>query len=110
MGAHSLTLQRKKPAKLVWTQAWRRLHKKGLSEANLKKRRTRSTKVQRSVAGLSLDDIKKKAAQKPEFRSAQRSAALKEVKDRKKANKGKSGGRGTQSGVRAAKIPKNVKR
>lgn len=108
--AHSLTLQRKKPAKLVWTQAWRRLHKKGLSEANLKKRRTRSTKVQRSVAGFSLDDIKKKAAQKPEFRSAQRSAALKEVKDRKKANKGKSGGRGTQSGVRASKIPKNVKR
>ena len=33
--AQSLTLQRKKPAKLVWTQAWRRLHKKGLSEANL---------------------------------------------------------------------------
>ena len=58
--AQSLTLQRKKPAKLMWTQAWRRLHKKGLSEANLKKRRTRTNKVQRAVVGLSLDDIKKK--------------------------------------------------
>ncbi|KAL7428204.1 hypothetical protein ACHAXH_001815 [Discostella pseudostelligera] len=109
--AHSLTLQRKKPAKLVWTQAWRRLHKKGLSEAHLKKRRTRTNKIQRAVVGLSLDDIRKKAAQKPEFRSAQRDAALKDVKDRKKSNKAKSGaGGGNVNSVRAAKIPKNVKR
>merc|ERR1712003_116091 len=101
---------RKKPAKLVWTQAWRRLHKKGLSEANLKKRRTRARKVERAVVGLSLDDIKKKAAQKPEFRSAQRSSALKEVKDRKKSNKAKSGGKGNATSVRAPKVPKNVKR
>lgn len=95
----------------MWTQAWRRLHKKGLSEANLKKRRTRTNKVQRAVVGLSLEDIKKKAGQKSEFRSAQRDAALKEVKDRKKANKGKSGGKSAAaSGVRPAKIPKNVKR
>mmetsp|Transcript_11548 Transcript_11548/g.16569 ORF Transcript_11548/g.16569 Transcript_11548/m.16569 type:complete len:146 (+) Transcript_11548:50-487(+) len=108
--AQSLTLQRKKPAKLVWTQAWRRLHKKGITETNLKKRRTRSTKVQRAVVGLSLDDIKKKASQKPEFRSAQRDAALKEVKQRKKDNKAKSKGKGVSSGVRGPKIPKNVKR
>mmetsp|Transcript_44259 Transcript_44259/g.94220 ORF Transcript_44259/g.94220 Transcript_44259/m.94220 type:complete len:148 (+) Transcript_44259:104-547(+) len=109
--AQSLTLQRKKPAKLVWTQAWRRLHKKGLSEANLKKRRTRTNKVQRAVVGLSLDDIRKKAAQKPEFRSAQRDAALRDVKDRKKKNKATSGGKGSAaSGVRASKVPKNVKR
>jgi len=107
--AQSLTLQRKKPAKLVWTQAWRRLHKKGLSEANLKKRRTRTKKVQRGVVGLSIDDIKKKAGQKAEFRTAQRDSALKEVKDRKKAAKAKSG-KGTGSSVRALKIPKNVKR
>ncbi|KAL3826775.1 hypothetical protein ACHAXA_000601 [Cyclostephanos tholiformis] len=110
--AQSLTLQRKKPAKLMWTQAWRRLHKKGLSEANLKKRRTRTNKVQRAVVGLSLDDIKK-AAQKPEFRSAQRDAVLREVKDRKKTNKAKVGGGGAKaasSGVRAPKVPKNVNR
>jgi large subunit ribosomal protein L24e len=110
--AQSLTLQRKKPAKLMWTQAWRRLHKKGLSEANLKKRRTRTNKVQRAIVGLSLDDIKKKAAQKPEFRSAQRDAVLKEVKDRKKTTttKVKSKAAAAAGGVRAPKVPKNVKR
>lgn len=107
--AQSLTLQRKKPAKLVWTQAWRRLHKKGLSETSLKKRKTKSNKVQRAVVGLSLDDIKKKAAQKPDFRSAQRDAALKDVKERKKT-KPKSGGQAAGQGVRALKVPKNVKR
>ena len=106
--AQSLTFQRKKPAKLVWTQAWRRLHKKGLSEANLKKRRTRTNKVQRAVVGLSLDDIKKKAAQKPEFRTAQRGVALKDVKDRKKS-KGKAA-KSKDAGVFAPKQPKNVKR
>lgn len=109
--AQSLTLQRKKPAKLMWTQAWRRLHKKGLSEANLKKRRTRTNKVQRAIVGLSLDDIKKKAAQKPEFRSAQRDAVLKEVKDRKKTTTTKAKGKAAAAGgVRAPKVPKNVKR
>lgn len=109
--AQSLTLQRKKPAKLMWTQAWRRLHKKGLSEANLKKRRTRTNKVQRAIMGLSLDDIKKKAAQKPEFRSAQRDAVLKEVKDRKKTTTTKAKGKtAAVGGVRAPKVPKNVKR
>ena len=62
------------------------------------------------MVGLSLDDIRKKAAQKPEFRSAQRDAALKEVKDRKKVNKVKSGAAGNVNSVRAAKVPKNVKR
>jgi len=85
--AYSLTLQRKKPAKLVWTQAWRRLHKKVLSETTARKKSRKRSKVQRAVVGLSLDDIKKRAAQKPEFRNAQREAALIEVKTRKINNK-----------------------
>jgi len=109
--AQSLALQRKKPAKLVWTQAWRRLHKKGLSEANLKKRRTRTNKVQRAIVGLSIEDLRKKAGQKPEFRGAQRSAALRDVKERNKKAKSKGGaGKGSTSGVFAPKQPKNVKR
>ena len=110
--AHSLTLQRKKPAKLVWTQAWRRLHKKGLSETTTKKRTRRVNKVARAVVGLSLDDIKKKASVKPDVRSAQREAAIKEVKARKAAGKDKKGsskGRATGAGQRT-KMPKNVKR
>lgn len=81
--AHSLTLQRKKAAKLVWTQAWRRLHKKGIAETAAKKRTRRTNKVARAVVGASLEDIKKKAAEKSGFRSQQREAALKEVKARK---------------------------
>jgi len=111
--AYSLTIQRKKPAKLVWTQAWRRLHKKGLSETTTKKKTRKLNKVQRAVVGLSLDDIKKKASTKPDVRSAQRTAALKEVKARKSANKTKSGkqakGNGSGAGQRS-KIPKNVVR
>ena len=111
--AYSLTLQRKKPAKLVWTQAWRRLHKKGLNETTTKKRSRRVNKVSRAVVGLSLEDMKKRASVKPEVRAASREAALKEVKARKAANKAKSGGskRGNNVGAgQRTKIPKNVKR
>merc|ERR1712151_911849 len=89
--AFSLTIQRKKAAKLVWTQAWRRLHKKGITETTSKKRTRRAGKVQRAVVGASLEDIKKKAAQKNELRTAAKEAALKELKARKTANKAKSG-------------------
>jgi large subunit ribosomal protein L24e len=90
--AYGLTVQRKKAAKLVWTQAWRRLHKKGISETASKKRTRRVGKVQRAVVGASLEDIKKKAAQKSEIRKDAKEAAIKELKDRKAANKAKSGG------------------
>ena len=106
--AYSLTLQRKKPAKLVWTQAWRRLHKKGLAETTQKKRTRRVAKVARAVVGASLEDIKKKATRT----SAQREAALKEVKARKSATKDKKRAdkaRGSGAGQRT-KLPKNVKR
>ena len=104
----SLTMQRKKAAKLVWTQAWRRLHKKGLSETSAKKRTRRSNKVQRAVVGASLDEIKKKAAQKSDFRAAQRDAALKEVKQRKSANKAKSGKAAVPKTTAFQKVPKHM--
>ncbi|KAL7576290.1 hypothetical protein ACA910_018113 [Epithemia clementina (nom. ined.)] len=100
--AFSLTLQRKKAAKLVWTQAWRRLHKKGITETTSKKRTRRTGKTQRAVVGASLEDIKKKAAQKNELRTAARDAALKELKERKAANKAKTGG---AKGKTASKKP-----
>merc|ERR1712151_118972 len=88
--AYSLTIQRKKAAKLVWTQAWRRLHKKGQSETTTKKRARRTNKVQRAVVGASLEEIRKKASQKSDFRTAQRDAALKEAKAKAKAAKVKA--------------------
>lgn len=107
--AHSLTIQRKKAAKLVWTQAWRRLHKKGITETTTKKRSRRANKVQRAVVGASLDDIRKRAGEKSSVRSAQRDAALKEVKQRKAANKAKSGGKGQMpKGSGFQKVPKHM--
>ena len=107
--AFSLTMQRKKAAKLVWTQAWRRLHKKGLMETSTKKRVRRANKVQRAVVGASLEEIKKKAAQKGDFRAAQREAALKEVKQRKAANKAKSGGKAAApKATTFQKVPKHM--
>jgi large subunit ribosomal protein L24e len=110
--AYSLTIQRKKAAKLVWTQAWRRLHKKGLTENIAKKRNRRAGKVQRAVVGASLEDIKKKAAQKSDVRVAQRDAALKELKERKAANKVKSGGAKAKQigGQTFQKVPKHIKK
>ena len=106
---HSLTLQRKKAAKLVWTQAWRRLHKKGLTETTTKKRTRRTGKVQRAVVGASLEDIKKRAAQKSELRTQAREAALKELKDRKAANKAKSGKKsGKPASHSYQKVPKHM--
>jgi len=110
--AHSLTMQRKKPAKLVWTQAWRRLHKKGLSETTTKKRTRRTNKIQRAVVGASLDDIKKKASEKSGVRTAAREAALKELKQKKASNKSKSskGGAGgkAKGGSKFQKVPKHM--
>jgi len=108
--AYSLTIQRKKAAKLVWTQAWRRLHKKGLTETTTKKRNRRAGKVQRAVVGASLDDIRKKAAQKSELRASARDAALKELKKRKEANKSKSGSKGGKKPKAQTfqKVPKHM--
>lgn len=112
--AYSLIVQRKKPSKLVWTQVWRRLNKKGLSETTLKKRTRKSTKVQRAVVGASLDEIRKKASQKSDFRSAQRGAALKEAKAKAKASKVKakksSKGPAASTHIKAPKFTKKANR
>jgi len=90
------------------------LHKKGLAETTSKKRSRRAGKVQRAVVGASLDDIRKKAAQKSEIRTAQREAALKELKERKaKASAAGAKGKATgKSKVKSAqpyqKVPKHM--
>ena len=79
-----------KPAKLTWTQVWRRANKKMKSdEATIKKKR-RVFKAQRAVAGVSVEEIKKKRSEKPAARAAARDAAMREAKAR---GKKKGGGR-----------------
>lgn len=53
--------QRKKPAKLYWTLASRRLHKKLNMEANIKKRARRVVKLQRGfVGGENLEEVRER--------------------------------------------------
>merc|ERR1711957_641979 len=74
--------QKIKPVKLRWTQAWRRMNKKGKVDESGKKRTRKVQKFQKAIVGMSLDDIKKKKAQKPELRQAAKEAAAKEAKAR----------------------------
>merc|ERR1719231_460118 len=68
------------------------MHKKGRTEDASRKRTRRAQKFQRAIVGMSLEDIKKKKAQKPELRQQAKDAAAKEAKMRAQ-NKGKPAGK-----------------
>merc|ERR1719231_1353479 len=80
--AKSLFHQRIKPVKLRCTQQWRRMNKKGNTDLSSKRKIRRVQKLQKAIVGMSLEDLKKKKAQKPALRQ--------EAKDRS-AKKGTSG-------------------
>lgn len=71
-----------KPAKLTWTMAWRRLHKKDKKDEGTKQRKRRVVRVQRPIAGISAEDIAKKRSEPVKVRQAAREAAIKEAKER----------------------------
>lgn len=88
-GSKSMLLyhQKKKPAKIRWTLAWRRLNKKGTKDDGVRARKRRIQKIPRTIVGISLEDFKEKKSQKASVREAAREAALKEIKERNKAKK-----------------------
>jgi len=93
-----LLKQRKKPAKLVWTQAWRRANKKLKVEQVNRKKTKKTTRFQRAIVGASLDEIKKVRTQKSSERQVARDqkmadmkAKAKQLKEQKKAEKKKMG-------------------
>ena len=49
--------QRKKPALLRWTQAWRRHHKKANVEGTIKRKARRVVKVQRAIVGSTVEEV-----------------------------------------------------
>jgi large subunit ribosomal protein L24e len=105
----SLFHQRKKAVKITWTQAWRRFNKKTKVEEGSKRRTRKTHRVQKAIVGMSLDEIKRRRAEKPEERERKMEQAKKEVKDRqkkkvetKKAEKAK-----TKQATKTA-APKNV--
>ena len=94
----SLYHQKIKPVKLTWTQASRRFNKKTKVEDIQKKRTRKTTRVQKAVVGMSLDDIKRKRAEDTAARDKKLEATKKELKDRnvkkmqaKKQEKAKQG-------------------
>merc|ERR1712078_522264 len=98
----SLHRQRIKPVKLTWTQNWRRKNKKGKAEEAGKKRTKKSTKVQKAIVGMTLDDIKQKKSQKTELRAAAKDAVLKEHKEKAKKLADKSKADQKAKAVKAA--------
>eukprot|EP00933_Yihiella_yeosuensis_P036337 TRINITY_DN300_c0_g1_i2.p2 TRINITY_DN300_c0_g1~~TRINITY_DN300_c0_g1_i2.p2 ORF type:complete len:156 (-),score=56.40 TRINITY_DN300_c0_g1_i2:193-660(-) len=115
--ADSLFHQRIKPVKLRWTQAWRRMNKKGKVEEGGKKKTRKAAKFQKAIVGMSLDDLKKKKAQKPELRQA--AAQAKETKAKTSAKKpaakanipkgGKKDQKASKQGAAPAPAKKNLK-
>ncbi|KAI8968962.1 ribosomal protein L24e-domain-containing protein [Mycotypha africana] len=83
--AASYFLQRLNPRKVRWTQIYRRLNKKGMTEEVQKKRSRRTVKHERAVVGASWDAIRAKRNQKPDARAAARQAAISKSKEAKKA-------------------------
>jgi large subunit ribosomal protein L24e len=78
----SLYFQRIKPVKLTWTQASRKFNKKVRIEDIQKKRTRRKTRVQKSVVGMSLDDIKRKRQEDVTTRDKALEATKAELKAR----------------------------
>ncbi|KAI8975575.1 ribosomal protein L24e-domain-containing protein [Mycotypha africana] len=83
--AASYFLQRLNPRKIRWTQIYRRLNKKGMTEEVQKKRSRRTVKHERAIVGASWDAIRAKRNQKPDARAAARQAAISKSKEAKKA-------------------------
>ncbi|KFG60316.1 ribosomal protein RPL24 [Toxoplasma gondii RUB] len=104
----SLFRQKIKPVKLHWTLVWRRMNKKGGKDAVNKRRSRKATKtVQKAIVGLSLEDIKRTRAQKPETK-AKSATAVKDAKE--KSKKSKAAGVRPQSGpAQKVQIPKQQK-
>ena len=77
--AASLTMQNKKPAKLVWTQSWRIRNKKGLTDIVGKKRARKVTKIQRAFVGVDVEELKKRQSQSSAVRAKAQADALKKM-------------------------------
>lgn len=83
----SLFLQRKNPRKIAWTQVFRRMHKKGITEEVAKKRSRKTVKHQRGIVGVGADlqSILAKRNQTDAMRAQARLQAIAKAKEGKKA-------------------------
>ena len=94
-------MQRKNPRKIAWTQVYRRMHKKGITEEVAKKRSRKTFKLQRGIVGADLATIAARRSQTAQVRAAQRTAAISKAKAEKKAKEDKK----DKSKVRSIHFP-----
>ena len=104
--ARSLFHQKIKPVKLTWTQASRRFLKKLKVDDIQKKRTRRTTRVQKAVVGMSLDEIRRRRTEDGATRDKALEASKKEIRERnvKKMQTKKSVG-GKKNTAAATKAP-----
>ena len=111
--ARSLYHQKIKPVKLTWTMAWRAFNKKIKVDETAKKRSRKTTRIQKAVVGMSIEEIRRRKAETREERDKVNEAAQKEIKDRKakqlQAKKAEKAKQQKVSGKAAEKAVKNVK-
>ena len=80
--ARCLFHQKIKPVKLTWTQASRRFNKKVKIEDIQKKRTRRTTRVQKAVVGMSLDEIRRRQKEDLNARDKTIESTKKEMRER----------------------------
>jgi len=81
--ARSLFHQKIKPVKLTWNMAWRAHNKKIKVDDIQKKRSRKTTRIQKAVVGMSIEEIRRKKAESREDRDKNADTAAKDIKDRK---------------------------
>ena len=84
----SLFLQRKNPRKLAWTQVYRRMHKKGLTEESTKKRTRKTVKHQRGIVGADMSVINALRNMSEKERAEKRQGAIAKAKEARKVKEG----------------------
>ncbi|KAL8271309.1 hypothetical protein Esti_004748 [Eimeria stiedai] len=88
--------QKLKPAKLRWTlcaallKVWRRANKKSRGEAVAKRRTRKTSKVQKAIVGISLEEIKQRRAAKPDPTKMRKMPPKEAKKDKKEKDKEKA--------------------
>ena len=90
--------------------AWRRLNKKTQAIDVSRRKRNRARKIQRGIQGVTVEEIQRKRRERPEVRAANRDAALREVKERRKAGKRSMRANVHKAKLRRAKVAKNFNR
>ena len=109
--ARSLFHQKIKPVKLTWTQASRRFNKKIKVEDIQKKRTRRTTRVQKAVVGMSLDEIRRRRTEDATTRDKALEASKKEIRERNvkkmQVKKAASGGKKNAAAAIKTSAPKS---